>query len=371
MEPVLSTVLATLLALGLGGGGLLMYQRINRRLFLEHERLLSAWRKLGQTTSLTYTPGIFRWLKGQPATLAGSYRGHQVKLDTFIRNVVDEKTYPFTRIVLTVNPAVAAELHQATDETPIAAELIARLTLADRSTAKWPIQTRANGHQLYYEQRHLATDANYLQLLLDILSNQADAHAQLLALGGEAMPSLQELSQVSKDPKMRETAIQLMRGIAAKTSRELNRLSAELFCPRCLSRFGGHELQLSRREQITFFGCRHCQQSRDYRQGQLVVVIDERMEADILEQQGVFRVNWLKQRTLFDFDAIEINVANDETVERFAVQAGNDTDPLRRSRYPHLPWSIASTSRLSENSRRILGRIFGPSEGSSAGTTSA
>jgi len=50
--------------------------------------------------------------------------------------------------------------------------------------------------------------------------------------------------------------------------------------------------------------------------------------------------------------------ASDEEVERFAVQVGNDTDPLRRSRYKWMHCVVGPDCHLSENTLRILGSIF-------------
>ena len=82
------------------------------------------------------------------------------------------------------------------------------------------------------------------------------------------------------------------------------------------------------------------------------------MGQELVQQNSVLRVNWLSRRALFDFDEVEIIQATDEEVERFAVQVGNDTDPLRRSRYKWMRCVVRPPCRLSENTLRILGSIF-------------
>ena len=57
--------------------------------------------------------------------------------------------------------------------------------------------------------------------------------------------------------------------------------------------------------------------------------------------------------------ALEIVRATDEEVERFAVQVGNDTDSVRRPRYPHIRCTIAPECSLSTNTLRILRNSFG------------
>ena len=62
------------------------------------------------------------------------------------------------------------------------------------------------------------------------------------------------------------------------------------------------------------------------------------------------------------FDEVEIVQATDEDVERFAVQVGNDTDPKRKPRYQEMRCVVSPECRLSENSMRILERMFGAVE---------
>ena len=90
-----------------------------------------------------------------------------------------------------------------------------------------------------------------------------------------------------------------------------------------------------------------------------MAVLDQEMNAEQAQLEGVLRVSWLKRRSLFDFDRVEIVRSNNEQVERFAVQAGNDTDSLRRPRYREMPCQVASNCRLSENTLRILKNTFG------------
>ncbi len=83
------------------------------------------------------------------------------------------------------------------------------------------------------------------------------------------------------------------------------------------------------------------------------------MDTERVQQDGTWRVNWLARRTLFDFDEIEIVRATDEDVERFVVQAGNDTDEFRQSRYREMSCKIVLDCRLSGNTLRILKNTFG------------
>ena len=56
---------------------------------------------------------------------------------------------------------------------------------------------------------------------------------------------------------------------------------------------------------------------------------------------------------------VEIINAADKEAEQFAVQVGNDTDPARQDRYPKTRCNISPACHLSENTLRILKRVFG------------
>ena len=88
-------------------------------------------------------------------------------------------------------------------------------------------------------------------------------------------------------------------------------------------------------------------------------MLDSDLALEKFQQNGILRVNWLEHRHLFDFDEVQIVQATDEDVERFAVQVGNDTDPTRKPRYPKMRCVILPECKLSENTMRILERMFG------------
>ncbi len=83
------------------------------------------------------------------------------------------------------------------------------------------------------------------------------------------------------------------------------------------------------------------------------------MAVEQMTDGQTLRVSWFHRRELFDFDRVEIIQASDEEVERFAVQVGNDTDELRQPRYQGMVCIISSDCLLSENTVRILERMFG------------
>ena len=94
----------------------------------------------------------------------------------------------------------------------------------------------------------------------------------------------------------------------------------------------------------------------------LVVCLDKDLPVEQTTRDSTIRINWIKYPKLFDFEEIEIVKASDEDVERFAIQVGNDTDPIRKPRYKQMRCRISTTCQLSENTMRILRRMFGQVE---------
>ncbi len=90
-----------------------------------------------------------------------------------------------------------------------------------------------------------------------------------------------------------------------------------------------------------------------------MAVLDNRTDVTQLAQNNKLYINWSAHREQFDFDEVEIIRATDEDVERFAVQAGNETDPVRQSRYKQMDCVVSPESKLSANTMRILQKTFG------------
>ena len=182
----------------------------------------------------------------------------------------------------------------------------------------------------------------------------------LVMQGGEVTEALRKMA-VDKTNPLAETAIWLLTSIEQETSNRFAWRTDHTLCPRCLTRFGSHSIEVDLGISFACYGCRVCRQSQKYLylpRG-VVAVLDASGGRGQVTPEGQLKVNWLRQRTLFDFDWIEIIQATDEDVERFAVQVGNDTDPFRQPRYQEMQCVISPECRLSENTLRILGRMLG------------
>lgn len=185
------------------------------------------------------------------------------------------------------------------------------------------------------------------------------ARQTLVALGGEAAEPLGRVAADAAHP-LQPTALELLTYIEQETTYRFAGRLDQLLCPRCLTRFGAHSLDLAWGVSFTYYGCRACGQSREFLEeiNQVVAVLDTAWLEVQLQQHDTLRINWLVRRSLFDFDRIEIIQATDEEVERFTVQVGNDTDSVRESHYKQTRCIIGPKCHLSENTLRILRHTF-------------
>jgi hypothetical protein len=182
----------------------------------------------------------------------------------------------------------------------------------------------------------------------------------LIRRGHEAVEPLRTLA-ADQTSRFRDVALWLLAGIEASTTQKFAGRLDQILCPHCLARFGRHAVEILWGISFTRYGCRVCGQDQKVLEDvpRIVAVLDADWPKANRLHKGVLRVNWLQRRSLFDFGVVEIVQASDEQVERFAVQVGNDTDPLRRARYPKMACVIRPGCELSENTIKILQRTFG------------
>lgn len=188
------------------------------------------------------------------------------------------------------------------------------------------------------------------------------ARHTLVHLGGEAIhPLMGRLSD--RNEAWPETIKWLLENIALEIGKDLPDQTAYLLCPNCVVTCGKNRVRLSWNQSITFYGCQKCYQSRKFveRPEQIVAVLDADMKLQHKQNEtgDLLWVNWLKKKTLFEFDRVEIIKATDAEVELFAVQVGNDKDRKRKSRYKKMVCTVDTACVLSENTRRILEKMFG------------
>ena len=180
----------------------------------------------------------------------------------------------------------------------------------------------------------------------------------LLYQGGEAVDSL-VTAQVDNS-SLQPIARWLLASISAETTDRLAQETDNWVCAQCLRRCQVHMVDLSWQRDLRYYGCRACRRSYGllHCPNDIAAVLNATGTQRYTQQDGRVQVNWLVQRTLFDFGSVEIIQATDEDVERFALQVGNDTDPLRSPHYKQMVCTIAPACHLSKNTIRILKQLF-------------
>ncbi len=328
----------------------------------ESSRLRLDWKKLAATHSLDFDPGS----SAEKATISGIYRGYNLSVNTFHNS---ELRCAGTRIALTLAaPPVDPTPHRRDDKKsgqPLSPQqILSRLASGGLPREETEtIEVDAEAQKIHYEHTRAILNTQQLRQACDRMVALAEGYAELRAIGAEAIPALETLAAKPKHI-LNLAARQLMQDIAADTTARLGHQPDHFYCRRCLTRCAVHTGQITLIKQVTYYGCRTCRQSQALLEwaGPVVAVLDSGMTKAWVEQAGTVRVNWLRQRAPFDFESVEIVQASDEEIERFAVQVGNDTDPLRQPLYKQMTCRLGLTCHLSDNSLRVLRRIFGTVE---------
>ena len=366
----------------------------NKVIKKQHQKYAQDLQALARRHQLEFYPGS--WAVGP--SVAGTYRSYHINLQIASK----KKNGPqFTRVVLEDRRVLSAtpSLPEITvadvrflfnpertapkpepELSPVAREVA---QLHGKSGTWSGLEIVDKGRTLTYEQPSITSDINQLQGLFDWLVSAANLYPGIVALGGEAVPDLEvaAASQLSKVVQklmgdanagkqvkitrrwLGKVAKQLICDIGKDTQTKLAHRLPQSICTQCLTYCTGHTVELGDWfNSVTYFGCRICHQSRGFyncSQGVTAVLGDNGGTAPVVYENGLLTVNWLEWRKLFDFDRVAIIHATDEQVERFAVQVGNDTDELRRERYPQMDCTVHPDCYLSANSLKILRRTFG------------
>lgn len=312
-----------------------------------------AWTAFAKSKKLKFLPGgIFQ---GNTCVF-GSYRGYHLDLNTH-----GNGKYLYTKMRVYRTLSTRNQNRRQEMPTSKSAENVIDLLAPNGLNNFYKQPEASSGGDIFYTENGVIKNVKELQRLSDQLCDIAGGYAIVAAMGGEAAPELQKIARKSNHP-LQKIAVQLLQDIAANTTANLKNRASHLLCPHCLTHFGPHKIKLSWLQSLTYYGCRSCGQSRAFFYGNVAATLDNQMPAEQSRQKRNLRINWLAHRAPFDFDAVEIIHASDEDVERFAVQVGNDTDPLRKARYPQMRCLVAPKSGLSENTIRILKKTFGSVE---------
>ncbi len=198
-------------------------------------------------------------------------------------------------------------------------------------------------------------------LICNLLADLGDGYSPLVAVGGQAVAGLQVIAR--EHGLLRSVVIEIVKDIAQATQHLGNR-PEQLLCLRCLVHPSPHRADLPWQPDVTYYGCRACHQSQEFidcPKG-AIVALDADWQGNQDRPDGSVWFNWLPRRGLFDFDRVEIVRATDKDVEQFAMQVGNDTDPIRKPCYTQMRCVVNPSCGLSENTLRVLEGTFGQVE---------
>ncbi len=298
------------------------------------------------------------------SAIQGKYGHHNLVLDVFTRSeqvqsggrdVSVQRTY--TRLVVRVNYdlAVATQLSDIAPPLENTQDMFSLLTSDQSAFLEGELTISGDGQYLRFIRKNIELD---VILLLETATKLADDFVLIWYLGGKIVPLLQAVVRKA-DPDLHQMGLQLLRMIVKDTKARWGEPPENYICSICLTQGKKYLITDVSIIPMTYYGCRTCGQSREFLQQMVVVELDDRMSYLKEGREGIIHVNWFEHQKLFDFEGVLILHATDEAVERFLVQVGNDTDPVRGPRYQQLRCIVLKQCGLSENTLRILRRTFG------------
>jgi hypothetical protein len=129
-------------------------------------------------------------------------------------------------------------------------------------------------------------------------------------------------------------------------------------CSKCYHRFKSRIISIGGR-QVECWVCRICGSMSRLEKIQKIVALLDHSDKITSMRSGVLIVNWLKYHTLFDFDEVRIEDADDFEVEEFTIKARNDTDATRRNRQRTIPVYLSPNLGLTLAKINLLKDTFG------------
>ncbi|MEM7348306.1 MAG: hypothetical protein AAF485_29100 [Chloroflexota bacterium] len=292
------------------------------------KQLFENWRHLAASTGLDFylAPDNLSF-PAKPTQVTGHYRGHKLQLRT-----VHQEGRLDTLIRVSAKPTTdAANADLLSEEAIASVKEDFRTLMSAQTPFKGHVDSTLRGDQLQYMQMNLEIDHDYLNLVFDCLIDLSELYPKVIAIGSEMIPPLETI--IEKERSCYHTlATQLINNISQDTTARFSEKTGYYHCTQCLVTTAPHYVDLTENQWVTYYGCRACGQSRTLFEGlRLIAVLDNDPVRPAQEaKNGCLWVNWFTERTLFDFDEVQIIQATDEEVERFAVEVGNDTDVERK-----------------------------------------
>ncbi len=188
--------------------------------------------------------------------------------------------------------------------------------------------------------------------------------AMVEALGKlDTFTAINLITQVLNDGRMnRQQLLDVCTKTCKRNQQCLETKHTLLVCLKCFTRFQYQEISVVPSIMHNYYGCRSCGQSRVDLIGnseQIVAILDMGQTEKYVQQDNQLLVNWLVHKNVFDFEGVIIMKASDEDAERFAVQVGNDTDPIRKENYETMQCVVSTDCSITKNSLWVLQQMFG------------
>ena len=286
---------------------------------------------------------------GRPHVHArGKHRGHDYVLETFLDSTPSARAIEPQRLYTRVRVApVRAEVRDGIPGDRVA-RIVGRLPGRPGGVLAWDPATGI----LAYEEPGLECSEAEIEDLLDIACDLVEILPTIQALGGAALPFLDELAE---HDAAEPVAYRWLEALAEESRARFGDDPRRFICPRCLVRFAPHVIDPPGRLAVIVHGCRACLANRDPLQGRVVAVLDAGEAEEVGTEGDEVRASWSLRRRLFDFDEVHVVVATDADVEQLAIQIENDAHHDRERR---VRCTVGPGSGITEAGMRILERTF-------------
>ena len=232
---------------------------------------LSNWKKFAADYDLNFIKG--KTLEG--SRVWGEFFDTRLDLIAF-RQQKDNKSTA-TRVTLTARRPLSAtgsvtlrEVSDTLKRVRKGVELEQAITLdVDQSQISW-------------EQKSIITQSKRLETISYTLHQWLSLAPEIIALGGEVIPTLEAVAS-STNHRFQGYAGQLITTIA-RTTRRLQGQETQLVCKQCITHCTAHEAKHSPTKSLIYYGCRTCQQTKDFYATDHVTAKEARTIFDTLER---------------------------------------------------------------------------------------
>jgi HEAT repeat protein len=230
---------------------------------------------------------------------------------------------------------------------------------------------------------HALTNLGDTRSIIPILTKLSDLHEEVQAAAIDAVVSFGKvnvISAIAGNPKndikpdfkgldYLEQAIVSKNKSIAKFASQLMQVCMRVIdpdpstclCSNCFTRFEPKYHQLSITYKIKCYVCMTCGKAGGmlFDVNEIIAVLNENMNENFIQVNGIIRMNWLKNRIMFDMDRIEIVSASDQDVKELVGIIKSDPDELRAKNRKKILCSIKENVSLEPETLEMLRSAVG------------